>query len=393
MAKLKISSTECVHAGGGACETGSSVTIPIVHSAPFSFGSTKELLDFLKGDSNRQQPEYGRMGNPTVSHVETKLAALEGAEKAQLFASGMTAITSLFFTLLRSGDHIIMTSDSYRRTRDFGSFLKKFGISMSVVPSSLQDIEQAIQAASRLVFTEIPTNPHLHLIDIQELVKIASSRGILTVVDSTLATPLNLRPCEFGVDFVVHSATKYLGGHNDLIAGVLAGRADVVQPVTDLLMTLGGICDPNTAFLLDRGLKTLAVRIAQQNENGQAVANFLEAHPKITKVFYPGLESHPHHALAKTLMSGFGGVVTFLVDGGFEDTARFIDQLKIPCLAPSLGGVESLVEQVAVMSYWDMSPEQRRELEIPDNLVRLAVGIERIEDLIADLKQALRPLT
>ncbi len=393
MIKRKVSSTECVHAGAGRCETASSITTPIVHSAPFTFESTQELIDLVEGRSERRQPEYGRMGNPTVACVERKLASLEGAEKAQLFASGMAAITTLFLSALKQGDHLIITSDCYKRTRNFGTeCLSKFGVNVSIVPPSLKAIEQAIGPATRMVFTETPTNPFLYIIDVEGLAKLGRERGFLTVVDSTFATPVNFRPLEFGIDLVVHSATKYLGGHNDLIAGVLAGRGDLVQPVLDLLMTLGGICDPNTAFLLERGLKTLALRVAEQNRNGQVIAEFLEAHPKVDRVFYPGLPSHPHYQIARKLMDGFSGVVTFLLDATFEQTARFIDAVKIPRLAPSLGGVESLIEPVVVMGYWDIPRHERESLGIKDNLVRLSLGIEDAGDIIADLAQALDQL-
>ena len=390
MSKARVTSTECVQAAAGKHHGTHAITPPIVHSAPFCFDDTKDLIDFMEGRSERKQAEYGRMTNPTVTAVEEKLAALEGAEKAQLFSSGMAAVTSLFFTLLQSGDHIILTSDSYRRTRDFGFFLGKFGVKMDIVNPFAKAIEDAVQPSTRLIFSEIPTNPYLHFIDLHEVVEIARKNNLLVVADSTFATPCNLKPLEIGVNLVIHSATKYLGGHNDLIAGVLAGSDELVQPVTEMLMTLGSICDPNTAFLLGRGLKTLGVRVAKQNASGQAVAEFLEKHPRIQRVYYPGLGSHPSHNLAKNLMHGYGGVVTFLVDGSFDDTSTFVDHLKIPQIAPSLGGVDSLVEQVAIMSFWNLPKPEREALGIPDNLVRLAIGIEEAEDLIADLDQALK---
>jgi len=393
MNRPKLGSTECVHAGRGVCEVSGSVTTPIVHSAPFTFESTRELVDYLDGRTERRQPEYGRMGNPTVACVERKLAALEGAERAQLFASGMAAVTAVLLTFLESGDHVILTSDCYKRTRDFAAeFLKKFGVRASVVAPSLGAVQEALEPATRIVFTETPTNPYLYVLDLEALAELAHGKSLLTVVDSTFATPVNMRPLELGVDLVVHSATKYLGGHNDLIAGVLAGGEDLVQPVSDLLMTLGGICDPNTAFLLERGLKTLALRVSRQNANGRAVAEFLERHPGVKRVFYPGLPSHPHHEIAARLMRGFGGVVSFLLDGDFEATARFVDRLKIPLLAPSLGGVESLVEQAAIMGYWGIPRAERESLGMLDNLVRLSLGIEDAEDIIADLSQALAEL-
>jgi len=217
----------------------------------------------------------------------------------------------------------------------------------------------------------------------------ARKHDILVIADSTFATPVNLRPLELGVDIVTHSATKYLGGHNDLLAGVLAGKNEVLTPVAELLEMMGPITDPNTAFLLDRGLKTLGIRVERHNRNGQLVAEFLESHPGVEKVYYPGLPSHPDHEMAKALMSGFGGVVTFLVKGGLEETLAFIDRTRIPYLSPSLGGVESIIDPVAPMSFWKMSREEREKIGMTDNLVRLAVGIEDPEDIIADLKQAL----
>jgi cystathionine gamma-synthase len=331
------------------------------------------------------------MGNPTVMAVEKRLAALEGAEKSQLFGSGMAAVTSLMITLLQSGDHIILTNDCYRRTRDFGVFMARFGVSLEIVEPTVEAISNACRESTKMIFTEIPTNPYLHFVDLEELVRTVKNRNenILVVADSTFATPINFRPLQVGADLVVHSATKYLGGHNDLIAGVLSGSQALVEPVTEMLMTLGGICDPNTAFLLARGMKTLGLRVAKQNQGGQMVADFLESHPKIQRTYYPGLESHPSHDVAKKLMGGFGGVVTFLVDGDLKTTASFINHLQIPRLAPSLGGVESLVDQVAVMSFWNLSRDERESMGITDNLVRFALGIEDAEDLIADLEQAL----
>lgn len=390
MARHDLTSTQCVHAGTGPCDVRHAMTTAMVHSAPFTFESTQEVLDFVEGRSDRTQPEYGRMGNPTISRVEQRLAALEGAERAQLFGSGMAAVTTLMLACLRSDEHLVLTSDCYKRTRDFGAgFLARFGIRASVVGPTVEAVAEAVRPETRLILAEVPSNPYQYVVDVQRLADLGRQRGVLTAVDSTFATPVNLKPLEWGVDLVLHSATKYLGGHNDLIAGVLAGRADRVEPVADLLSTLGGICDPTTAFLLDRGLKTLHVRVAQQNAAGLEVARFLEGHPGIRQVFYPGLVSHPHHEIAARLMRGWGGVVTFLVDGGFEETARFIDRLSIPKIGPSLGGVEALVEQPALMSFWDLPPDERRRLGMHDNLVRLSLGIEEADDLIRDLDQAL----
>lgn len=389
MDRKRINSTACVHEGAQRGHIDGSVTVPIVHSAPFSFESTRELREFMEGRSIRKQPEYGRMGNPTVAAVQTRIAALEGAEQATLFSSGMAAVTTLFLWYLKAGDRLLLTNDSYRRTRDFSYFLSKFGVELDLVEPTAAAVEAAIRPETRILFTEIPSNPYLRVPDLPAVIKAAHSQGVMTVVDSTFATPVNFRPLEVGADLVTHSATKYLGGHNDLIAGVLAGRSEMVQPVADFLTTLGGICDPNTAFLLERGLKTLDLRMQRHNLNGRRIAQFLDGHPKIEKVFYPGLPTHPDHTIARRLLFDFGGVVTFLVRGGLEETARFVDHLRIPRLAPSLGGVEALVDHVALMSFWELSAEERRRVGVLDNLVRYAAGIEDPEDLIADLDQAL----
>lgn len=390
MTKPKTNSTECVHAGAKPVELSGPIITPIVHSAPFAFESTAQVIEFQEGRSGRRQPEYGRMGNPTVVCVESRLAALEGAEQGLLFSSGMAAITSLLLTVLKSGDQVVMTQDAYRRTREFSAnFMKKFGVEATLVEPSLCAIEQAVTPATRLIFSESPTNPYLNVIDVEGLGRLGRDRSVLTAVDSTFGTPFNIRPIEFGIDFVIHSATKYLGGHNDLIAGYIVGRKELIQPLAEMRSNLGGICDPNTAFMLERGVKTLALRMARHNASGQALAEFLEAHPKVSRVYYPGLASHPHHEIAKAQMAGFGGVVSFEIDGDLEKTAQFIDRLQLPHLTPSLGGVDSLVEQPVVMSYWQMPREEREKLGLKDNLVRYSLGIEEIDDILRDVAQAL----
>ncbi|MFH1023875.1 MAG: aminotransferase class I/II-fold pyridoxal phosphate-dependent enzyme [Planctomycetota bacterium] len=393
MIKHRIGSTECVHAGTGPVPIWGSVSVPIVHSAPFHFKNTKDLVRYMKGHSRREQPEYGRMGNPTVAAVEKRLASLEGAEAAQLFASGMAAVTTLFLAYLKSGDHIVMTSDIYKRTRRFAvESLSRFGIRATLVKPDLAAIAKAVGPRTRMIFTETPTNPFLNILDMRDLARLGRRKKILTVVDSTFATPVNLRPLEHGVDLVTHSCTKYLGGHNDLVAGVLAGKKRHLEPVSELLSTLGGISDPTTAFLLDRGLKTLFLRVARQNQNAQTVAEFLENQPRIRQVWYPGLASHPHHDTARRTMAGFGGVVTFTLNTDAAGTGRFVDALRIPHLAPSLGGVDSLVEQVVTMSYFEVSAADRKKAGVSDNLIRFSLGIEDIEDLLEDLRRGLRKI-
>lgn len=383
-------STSCVHFGENRKEPYYSITTPIVNSAPFRFSSSKELLEFVTGKSSRVQPEYGRMGNPTISSVQEKLAKLEDGEKGLLFASGMCAFTTTLLVLLKKGDHIIITDDSYRRTRDFVvNFLPKFGIESTVTQSSLTNIKKEIKKNTKIIFSESPTNPYLHVLDLEGISDIGKKKKIITIIDNTIATPVNQKPLEYGIDLVIHAATKYLGGHNDLIAGVLIGSDELVQPITEMLMTIGGICDPTTAYLLERGLKTLDLRVKKHNENGLKIAQFIEKHPKVLKVFYPGLKSHPEYKLAKKQMKGFGGLLSFLLKSDFKGTMKFIDSLKIPQIAPSFGGPESLIEQPALMSFMDITKEERKKLGIFDNLIRFSLGIEDSEDIIEDLKRGL----
>jgi cystathionine gamma-synthase len=354
------------------------------------FRNTQELVDFKEG--RIEKGEYGRYGNPTVNAAERKLAELEHAEDALLWASGMCAITSLLLTILRTGQHMIITADSYRRTRQFcDGMLRRLGIEVTVVPpGEPQAVEMAVQANTRLLFSESPTNPYLYVADLEQTVAIARRHRLRTVIDSTFATPYNQNPLDFGIDLVMHSATKYLGGHNDLLAGVVVGSANIIGALREAQGMLGGITDPNTAYLLVRGLKTFALRMQRHNANGMALARFLEGHTKVRRVYYPGLASHPSHVVARQQMRGFGGVVSFELDGTLQQTSAFIDALRLPYIAPSLGGVESLIEQPALMSYYELAPEERQRLGIGDSLVRYAAGIEDTDDLLTDVEQALK---
>jgi cystathionine gamma-synthase len=282
-----------------------------------------------------------------------------------------------------------MVRDAYHRTREFAlAFLDRWGISTTLVPVDQPGaLENAIQPNTRLIFAETPTNPYLRVADLEHIVRIARRRGITTVVDSTFATPVNLRPLELGTDLVIHSASKYLGGHNDLLAGVVAGSKLMLAGIEHARGVMGGISNPNDAYLLLRGLKTLDLRVKRQNENGLCLARFLENHPAVSRVYYPGLPSHPDHAVAIRLLAGFGGVVSFEVNGDFAATGRFIDRLQIPYIGPTLGGVESIVEQPAAL--FSLHPSERRAAGLSDSLVRYAIGIEDPGDLIADLKRAL----
>jgi cystathionine gamma-synthase len=381
-------STRAVHGGERDRQSSDAVTTPIHQTSTFWFPDSETLRAYQEGRLERD--EYGRYSNPTWRAVERKLCELEGAERAVLFASGMCAATTLFLSLLPRGGHLIVTSDCYRRTRQFiQRFLTKLDVETTVIePSDTVQLGDAIRDDTRLFFTESPTNPYLRVIDLPAAVATCHSRGVEVVIDSTFATPVNQRALEAGADYVIHSATKYLGGHNDLLAGVVLGAAERIAPVREGVGVLGGVIDAHAAYLLLRGLKTLALRVARHNENGERLARWLESQRRVRRVWYPGLESHPDHAIAKRSMQGFGGVVTFELDADLEATLRFTDACRLPYLAPSLGGVESLIEAPVLMSYWDQSPEERRALGITDSLIRLACGIEDAEDLIADLDQA-----
>jgi len=385
-------STRAVHGGEPRPKGDFSITPPLVLSSTFTFAKTADLVEYMEGRAARGE-EYGRYGNPTRQAAEAKLAALEGAEAACLFASGMAAVTTTLLAMLRSETHVVFTDDCYRKTRQFAeAVLKKLGVACDLVPPRVEAIEAALRPNTRLVFTESPTNPYLSVVDLERLAALARARRIKTVVDSTFATPFNQRPLELGIDLVVHSATKYLGGHNDLLAGAILGGRDLVAGVREFQGMLGGIPDPTSSYLLARGLKTFALRLARQNESGQRIAEFLARHPKVERVHYPGLPGHPDHEVARRQMTGFGGVVSFEIRGGLAEGTRFVDALRIPQIAPSLGGVESLVEQPALMSFYELAPEDRAKIGIKDNLVRFAVGVEDTDDLVRDLEQALHKL-
>jgi cystathionine gamma-synthase len=381
--------TPAVHGGEPRRYAHDSLTAPIVQTATYTFENTAELVEYMEGKKERE--EYGRYGNPTARLLEERVAALEGTEDALSFSSGMAAVTSAILALAKSGDHVVLFSDCYRRTRQFVSrFLVQFGVQHTLVPpADLDALERAIKPETKLVVSEAPTNPYLTVLDLQRLSAICKPRRIRTLIDSTFATPVNLNPSDYGIDLIIHSATKYLSGHNDVLAGIVAGNSALVSLVRDVRDLMGAVCDPHAAYLVHRGLKTLALRVHQQNASSQAIAEALQSHRRVKQVWYPGLASHPSHAIATRLMRGFGGVVTFELEGDLDSTSKFIDALEIPRIAPSLGGVESLVEQPALMSYFELSTEQREAVGIRNTVVRYAVGIESADDLIADLLQAL----
>ncbi len=383
-------STAAVHAGEARQKLGFSITDPIFASSTYTFPDTKSIIDFIEEKHPRE--EYGRYGNPGERVVEEKLAALEGGEHAVLFASGMAALVGLLMAHCSAGDEIVFFDECYHRSREFcRKHLTRFGVGFREVKTcDYAAMEAAITPKTKFLVSESPTNPHLSVVDVERFAEIGRRRGVLTLIDATLCTPYNLKPLAAGVDFVLHSATKYLGGHNDLLAGTVIGRTELMEPVRNLRGIMGGVNSPHNAYLLERGLKTLALRMERHNTNGLAVARFLESHPRVERVLYPGLESHPFHEVAARTMRGCGGLVTFFIkDADWRRTADVIDAVKIPRIGPSLGGVESLIEQPLVMSYWNYSPQERQAFRIYDNMVRLACGIEDADDLIADLAQAL----
>ncbi|TMB37213.1 MAG: aminotransferase class I/II-fold pyridoxal phosphate-dependent enzyme [Deltaproteobacteria bacterium] len=331
------------------------VTTPIVCAATYAFEDTAEIVDYFEGRKERE--EYGRYGNPTVRAAERKIAALEGAEDCALFASGMAAVTTAMLELLKTGDHVVMTSDCYRRTRQFvRQFLGRFGVEVTLVdPGDTEKVAAAVRPGhTRLIVSESPTNPYLRIADLRALVRVRDLfEGVNLLVDSTFATPANQRALDFGVDLSLQSGTKYLG------------------------------------YLLLRGMKTLPLRVERQNQSALQIARFLEADRRVRRVWYPGLASHPDHAVAREQMKGFGGVVTFQLDADAARTSRFVDACKLATIAPSLGAVETLIEQPALMSYFELTTQQREAIGISDSLVRLSVGIEACEDLMEDLGQAL----
>ncbi len=385
-------STEAVHAGTAKERPHHTLAGGIAQTATYTFDSTADLERYMRGeDPDTEREEYGRYGNPTVRELEQRMAALEGADDAVAFASGMAAISTAVLALAKAGDHVVLFRDCYRRTRQLVTgTLARFGIEHSIVPpGDLEALDKAIRDNTRLVLSESPTNPFLYCVDLEKLVEVVRAHGrIRTIVDATFATPVNCRPIAFGVDLVVHSATKYLSGHNDVLGGLVAGKSSLISLLRDARGVLGGVLDPHAAFLIGRGLKTLGVRVERQNATALAIARLLEDHPAVERVYYPGLESHPSHAVASLQMRGGGGVVSFVVRGGREAASRVVDRSKLARIAPSLGGVETLIEQPAIMSYFELGDEQLAELEIDPGLVRLAVGIEDADDLIADLVQA-----
>jgi cystathionine beta-lyase/cystathionine gamma-synthase len=359
---------------------------PIYQTSTFEVTDNDEQLRATHTDHF-----YTRYGNPTNTVAEKTIAALEGVDAALTFASGMGAITTTLMALLKSGDHIVAQRDIYGGVNKFLSeWLPKMGIETTFVDTTEYDQHaRAIRPNTKLLYLESPTNPTLRVVDFKEVVALAKQHKLLCMVDATFGTPINQHPAEFGMDLVMHSGTKYLGGHTDLICGAIAGRHELIERIRETRTTLGNCMDPHAAWMLVRGMKTLAVRVARQNENATRVAEFLSDHAKVRRVHYPFLKSHPQYALAREQMSGGGGMVTFEVEGSGEDARRLSEAMRLFTLAPSLGGVESLVSIPVLTSHLNVPPEERRRMGITEQMIRLSVGIENADDLIADLERAL----
>jgi cystathionine beta-lyase/cystathionine gamma-synthase len=378
--------TKAVRGGADLSKKNGPLATPIYQTSSFQVTDNEQQLRATNTDVF-----YTRYGNPTHSVVQAAIAELEGTDSALLFASGMSAITSTFLALLKSGDHIVAQRDIYGGVTKFlSSWLPKFGIETTFVDTTDYDQHaRAIRPNTRLIHVESPTNPTLRVVDLRKIAALAKQHGLITTIDSTFGTPINQRPAEYGIDLVMHSGTKYFGGHHDLICGVVAGPKNLIETIHSTRTTLGCNMDPHAAFLMLRGLKTLAVRVERQNENALRVSQFLVQHSKVRRVHYPFLEGHPQRGLAMEQMRGGGGVLSFEIDGTGEDARRLAEALHLFTLAPSLGGVESLVSIPVLTSHAMISPDHRQKMGVTEQMLRLSVGIENADDLIADLEQAL----
>lgn len=382
-------STRCVHAGEMMDAQGA-IHTPLYNHSTFGFPSTAALLDVVEGrKSGNLYTRYGL--NPTLRSLEEKLASLEGGERTLAFSSGMAAETATFMTYAPAGSHILCLGDVYGGTIELlEKILPDAGVETTFLLGSEQEqLKSACRENTRLLFLETPTNPNMEVFDIAKLAQVCRSLNILLVVDNTFASPYNQLPLSLGADLVIHSATKYLGGHSDLTGGVVIGPKDKVEPIWLRRKALGQVMAPDVAFLLLRSLRTLAVRVEKQNQSALAVAQFLSRHPRIRKTNYPGLSDFPGHEIAKKQMRGFGGMISFEVKASKEATIAFVDALKVFSIAPSLGGVESLVTMPITTTHYGLPAEERNRRGISDSLVRISIGLEDTGDLIADLEQAL----
>lgn len=382
-------STRSVHEAEPFDEQSGSVVTPIYQTATFAFTKAEDARKAVAGESGKYV--YSRWDNPTTVRLERKLASFEGAEDSAFFSSGMAAISTSVLTFLKAGDHVVAISDLYGGTFHLiTKILPNFGVKTTLVETTNETaMKNAIRPNTKMVYLESPTNPTLKLVDIRKMAELAHAAGALLLVDNTFASPINQKPVELGADVSLHSATKYLNGHADVTAGAAASDSKKVDAIKHMRRDLGGTLDPHAAWLILRGMKTMALRVKAQNENAMALAEFLSGHPRVKVVHYPGLEDHPQHALAKRQMKGYGGMMSFELKGSMGDAMRLTERLKVAFLAASLGGVETLVSQPSIMTHTQLTKEERAKTGIPEALIRLSVGIEDKEDLIDDFRQAL----
>ncbi len=394
MKREKKFGTQCVHSGEAPDPTYGAHTIPIFQTSTFVFDNAQQGAARFTGEEEGYT--YARVGPNTPTHAAfvKKIAALEGGETAQTFSSGMAAITAVALSQLEQGDHLLSTNVVYGGTYGlFSSILTKFGIEVSFVDTSdHENVKKNIRNNTKVIFLETPANPTMIVSDIEEICKISHDIGALCVVDNTFATPYFQRPLQLGADVVVHSCTKYIGGHADLLGGVVVGKKDFIKSMTSVVNSTGGTMGPLEAWLCIRGLKTLHLRMERHASNGMKVAEFLEAHPKIEWVRYPGLPSHPQYDIAKKQMSGSGGMISFGIKGDIEAGQKLMNSLELCSLAVSLGSVDTLIQHPASMTHANVPVDVRTETGITDDLVRISVGVEDAEDIIADLEQALAQL-
>jgi len=378
--------TKAVHGAADLKRKSGPLSTPIYQTSTFQVTDNEEQIRVTHTDHY-----YTRYGNPTNTVAEKAIAELEGLDSALTFASGMGAITTTVMALLKSGDHVVAQRDIYGGANKFlAQWLPKMGIETTFVDTvDYEQYARAIRPNTKLLYLESPTNPTLRVVDFKKAAALAQQHKLLCMLDATFGTPFNQHPAEFGIDLVMHSGTKYLAGHSDLICGAVAGRQELMEKIWDTRTTLGNIMDPHASWVLGRGLKTLAVRVARQNENALRVAEFLEEHAKVRSVHYPFLKSHAQHAVARQQMSGGGGMVSFEVEGTGEDARRVSEAMQLFALATSLGGVESLVSIPVLTSHAMIPAETRARMGVTEQLIRLSVGIENADDLIADLEHAL----
>jgi cystathionine beta-lyase/cystathionine gamma-synthase len=378
--------TQATHGAADLEKKNGPMSTPIYQTSTFEVKDNDEQLRVTGSDSY-----YTRYGNPTNTVAEKTVAELEGVDAALTFSSGMGAITTTIMALLKAGDHIVAQREIYGGTHKFLSqWLPKLGVETTFVDTTdYAQHERAIRPNTKMLYLESPTNPALRVVDLKTTAALAKAHGLISMIDGTFGTPINQHPADYGIDLVMHSGTKYLSGHSDLICGVVSGRAELIEKILSTRTTLGNCMDPHASWMLLRGLKTLAVRVARQNENAMRVAEFLEQHAKVRRVHYPFLESNPQNALARRQMSGGGGMVTFEVEGTGDAASRASEAMRLFTLAPSLGGVESLVSIPVLTSHLMVPAEERAKMGVTEHMIRLSVGIENADDLIADLERAL----